>query len=200
MKKLFFKLSFIAVIIFTFYACLSDNELNADSKENFSATARSAEPFERGKIGAIRNNEATPLYDDIFLKTSLINEGFFTSIESVDLVYGFNPDRNEHEAFLTIIGQGSDGSSTVSLGYDIDLTIDGTDLYIENPDIVPNLFKEHTCTGNPCSSCKFIKGGFWNLKILGCECNGQGSCNHSVRTEGLGGAVKTLIAAAAAVA
>jgi len=40
------------------------------------------------------------------------------------------------------------------------------------------VFEEHTCSGNGCSSCSFVKNN--DGDITGCKCGGTGSCDHSV--------------------
>ena len=38
----------------------------------------------------------------------------------------------------------------------------------------------HSCTGDPCESCKFKKDK--EGTITGCDCNGSGKCNHTIST------------------
>lgn len=36
----------------------------------------------------------------------------------------------------------------------------------------------HSCSGDPCSSCSFVRDG--SDKITGCKCGGSGKCNHTI--------------------
>jgi hypothetical protein len=192
-------LSFVCCLAF---ACAIDNENHNPKQEDYGTEtiAKSGVDFGGGIIAVIRNNEATPMYDENIVKTELVNEGFFSTVESIELVYGFNAAEGNYEAFVNIVGKQTVDSVSVSVAYVADLIIQDDNIIIKNPEIAPNLFNKHTCTGNPCSSCEFTRSGFWNIKITGCKCNDSNqsnTCNHSINGGGVPvKAIKTLVDAA----
>jgi hypothetical protein len=144
--------------------------------------------FRGGQIGVIQNGVAVPLYDDSDVKNALISDGVFSSIESIEIVYGINPDGNKEEAFVTLIGV--EAASSTLVGIVADLTIDGNQLIIDNPEINPQPFATNTCTGTNCAWCEFDRSWFLG-RIRGCKpCsrpggdNGPATCNHSISTGG----------------
>lgn len=123
---------------------------------------------EEGVIAIIKDGEAHPLYEEENLINELIENNFFDEIESTNLVYGFNQEIDEYEAFLIIIGYKDIDSTSISIAFEADLIIEADKIILADPETSPNLFNKHSCLGQNCSSCDFVKEGFLNLKIKGC--------------------------------
>jgi hypothetical protein len=181
------------------YSCSNEESTNFQQEES-SATVRlkSNNNFEGGPIAVIDNGVARPLYDEVSVKADLIAENVFESIESIELVYGINPDTNNEEAFLTVIGVDKTTSQVVAIV--ADLTIDGDKLIIENPDTHQQAFAANTCNGVNCRSCQFERTGFLGLRITGCKpCSSPNddslpsACNHSQTSGGGGGIIMKLV-------
>ncbi len=119
----------------------------------------------------------------------IVADALGKSIDSVTFRYTWIEDPSEYEQgeseyYLAIDGlayflENSQTQSTYYC-YGIMLSISGS--YLEL--LVPTLSKtEHSCTGDPCSSCRFDKDA--NGKIIGCDCTVPGienKCNHSIKT------------------
>lgn len=193
MKKIkHYALGLLSAVLVTagLHAC-SNEEANNPQQKEFSTTvsAKSSDDFERGAVAVIEDGEAVPLYDETRLNITLVTEGFFAEIESIGLVYGFNPEVEEYEAFLTIVAKETVDLSLVAI--EIDLIRDGGQLFIMNPEIVPHLFNKHSCIGYNCRSCAFTRRGFFR-RITGCtscqavnEPSKPAGCNHSINGGGV---------------
>src|SRR5690554_4862462 len=190
------KLKFIALAIlvlgtFVFIAC-SDEGNTVNSVDSNTTNFKISSELERTVVAVIVDNQAVPLYDEIILKEMFVNRGLFREVESIDLAYGFNPEIDEYEAFLTIIAEEEINSSLVAVAIQADLIIDGGNLIIEDPEIQPIAFAKHSCTPDNCRKCAFERSGFLGLRIDGCkECGAVnnpekgGYCNHGINGGGV---------------
>lgn len=148
-------------------SCSGDKEnLNPNSNE-FDLLSRNG--FERFVIGKIIDGEPNPIVDFDEIEKKFIDDRIFINVESIKLEYGFNTQLSKYEAYLTIIADEEIDNSMVSVAFQVELVIEGDDLVVENPDFQSSMFKKHSCIGQNCRSCKFERGGFLNLKIIGCE-------------------------------
>lgn len=130
------------------------------------------------------NDVVTPLYDEAKLKESLVSEGFYAEVESIELEYYFNNDTKKQEAFFTIVAKSKDDFMLEA--FVADLVIDGGKIFMMNPNSAPTLFMNHKCEGSGCSSCDFTRDKW--LRITGCKCAVKttegGSCDHTKTTGG----------------
>lgn len=176
MKKVFVFVLGLLLSLILLYAC----KKNVQSSSNPDQSGIMSTSSSITLIGAISNGVAQPLLNIDSLKSSLITNGSFDDIEEIGLEYG--SINNNQEAYFTIIGK----KGIDAISFQAELIIQGQNIYIEDPgNNVPQTMAKHTCTGAPCSSCKFIRGGGWlGLGITGCACNGDGGeCNHSITSD-----------------
>ncbi len=197
------KLKFIALAIlvlgtFGFIAC-SDEGNTVNSVDSNTTNFKISNELERDVVAVIVDNQAVPLYDEIILKEMFVNRGLFREVKSIDLVYGFNSEEDNYEAFLTIVAKEEINSSLVAVAIEADLILDGDHLIIGDPEVKPYLFTKHECKGYNCLSCTFKREGFLGLRIVGCNpCGGANQpeepsgCNHSSSSGG-GSAVKEAV-------
>lgn len=183
------------VLLAGLYSC-SNEETGLQQKElNTTLLAKPGDDSEGTKVAIIEGEEVMPLYDEILLKEALVSEGIFVEIESIDLDYGFDPEKDKYEAFLTIIGKDKDDFSLVA--FQAELIIDGDELFIMNPETSPSgLFNTHNCIGQNCRKCAYERSGFLGLKIVGCKPCGAvndseqpGYCNHSINGGNIAGPI-----------
>ena len=169
------------------YSC-SNEEIKNSQQEEFNKNHSAKATFDRVALANIDGSTAIPLYNEIDLKAALVSEGFYDIVESVDVDYGFNEAENENEAYFTVVGSKDDKS----VAYQVELVIEGGEIFITNPEITPYFFNKHTCAGSGCSSCAFVKANW--LKITGCTCNEPaiegGYCNHTKSQDLVGGAIQ----------
>lgn len=178
----------VAVLTAGLYACSNEDTNSTQNQEALNFTTKS-DDFQGGVIATIKDGAAVLSYDEAQLKSELVTSGLFKSIESVELVYGYNPDNKKEESFLTVLGV--EPVTGMSAAVVIDLIVDGGkgQILIPNPSDSPEAFSSNTCKGSNCKSCDFERSGFWG-KIVGCkDCGGAGDpdkpayCEHS-RTSG----------------
>ncbi|HAI83941.1 MAG: hypothetical protein ACK4HE_06470 [Chitinophagaceae bacterium] len=131
-------------------------------------------------IGAMSSSGPTLTFNVEAFKDSLKTNDLFNTVEVVQVDYGI--ENGHEEAYLTIIGT----YNNATVAFQSILEIENEKFYINtNKSQTANKTK-HTCAGSPCSSCSFVRGGFLNLKIIGCKCSADpqnGVCNHTKETE-----------------
>lgn len=184
-KKIALSFLGVAFIATGFVACSNDDtgELQQETTATMSVTSN--EDFEKVAIATVEDNDVvTPLYDEAKLKESLVSEGFYAEVESIELEYYFNNDTKKQEAFFTIVAKSKDDFMLEA--FVADLVIDGGKIFMMNPNSAPTLFMNHKCEGSGCSSCDFTRDKW--LKITGCKCAVKttegGSCDHTKTTGG----------------
>ena len=152
------------------FSC-SNDEVNKSPLENTEQKSnlqhKDDGPIEIGKITG-REDDAEFTIDIEKFKTEILKYDLLAEIESVEI----------DATYLTIIGKDKEDFSLIS--FQAELLKDGAVLYFPNIENVPiETFSTHTCRGNNCSSCAFIKDA--KNKITGCECKtGRGQCNHTI--------------------
>jgi len=181
MKKLLLIITCIAISIAVFLSCAkSNNNVNENAAPNLITSSSISYPLFLGN--AVDGQNEIVLQNSSDLIDAIVSEGTFDLVEEISIKYGEEIDGNLNKGgYFTAIGK-KDGNS---VSYQVPLTFDNSgQLFIENPAMVP--LATHTCIGDGCSSCSFSRGGFLNIKITGCVCNGtSGSCNHSVTSGGV---------------
>src|SRR5690606_4619550 len=108
-KKIALSFLGVAFIATGFVACSNDDtgELQQETTATMSVTSN--EDFEKVAIATVEDNDVvTPLYDEAKLKESLVSEGFYAEVESIELEYYFNNDTKKQEAFFTIVAKSKD--------------------------------------------------------------------------------------------
>ena len=189
-KKTIFSIFGAALLTTGFVACSSDDNSTTESTltaetTNSTMSVKSNEDFEKVAMATVEDNDVvTPLYDEAKLKESLVSEGFYAEVESIELEYYFNNDTKKQEAFFTIVAKSKDDFMLEA--FVADLVIDGGKIFMMNPNSAPTLFMNHKCKGSGCSSCDFTRDKW--LKITGCKCAVKttegGSCDHTKTTGG----------------
>lgn len=167
------------------YACSNDDTGELQQETTATMSVNSNEDFEKVAMATVEDNDVvTPLYDEAKLKESLVSEGFYAEVESIELEYYFNNDTKKQEAFFTIVAKSKDDFMLEA--FVADLVIDGGKIFMMNPNSAPTLFMNHKCEGSGCSSCDFTRDKW--LKITGCKCAVKttegGSCDHTKTTGG----------------
>lgn len=172
------------------YSCTKESRLdNVNSEEKTAqqknASARSeSEPILIATINS-ETGDVSVVYNEDDITNWLLESGTMEEVESVKVQYG--SDRRGQEAYFTMVGK----ISGTSIAYQADLIVHRNNIYLPNPGSNANkgLFNSHSCAGSPCSSCSFTHGGRWGWKITGCQCNADGSCNHTIESGDVFGTV-----------
>lgn len=177
MKKIkHFALGIISAILVTagLYSC-NNEEVNNPQQENTEQNPN-LQSRSDGDVLIAYDDEGTInlLFDKNDFEASLTSEEIFAEVENIEI----------EEDILTIIGKKSGDFSLIA--FQAELIRDGNNLYFPDPEI-PELpittFATHECNGSGCSSCSFvyeIKSNGKNGKIIGCDCNDTGSCDHKI--------------------
>lgn len=143
------------------------------------------ESLDRVAVATMVNDEVQPLFDTDDLKKNLIADGFYTKVEDIQLGHFYNPEQNEEEAFLNIVGKENNTDELMALV--ANLVKDNDSLYIVITD--SSLFFTHKCEGVNCDKCGFEQDE-WG-RIIGCkacpkdefvENQESTNCNHSIST------------------
>lgn len=125
-------------------------------------------------IANYSDHKISLLFDKNDLEASLISEGIFAEVESIEI----------EEGFLTIIGKDIDSFKLQA--FQVELIKTENEYYYPNPEdtnLPVTTFATHECDGDKCSSCSFLYATKPNGKrgnIIGCDCNDTGSCDHKM--------------------
>jgi len=162
-----------ALLALGLYSCNNDEskDLNSQNTESMNSSAQARPTGGYFKFGEIVNGKFVSLVDLNAIKSEMLTIGVFAEIESVEI----------NENYLTIIGKDVDSFNLIA--FQAKFTKIGSDVLLPNAAYSPLFAETHSCAGNGCSSCAFIKDE--NGKTIGCDCKaGGGTCNHSVTDDG----------------
>lgn len=185
-----------ALVTVGIIACSSE-EANTTQQETAATAWNKSGSNLTGPVGQIVNGAAVPLYNEAQVKSALLADGTFTAIYDIELAYEYNAVQKKYESFMTVIGQETASSPTVAIV--ADLTINGNQLIILNPEDNQQAFRFHECIPQNCRSCDFQRAGGRFSRITGCKaCSVPGNsaetpeCNHRTNN-GNSGAVQLVI-------
>src|SRR5690606_42085325 len=81
----------MAFLVTSFIACSNDDTGELQQETTATMSVNSNEDFEKVAMATVEDNDVvTPLYDEAKLKESLVSEGFYAEVESIELEYYFN--------------------------------------------------------------------------------------------------------------
>ncbi|HTO17439.1 MAG TPA: hypothetical protein VLZ83_16860 [Edaphocola sp.] len=110
------------------------------------------------------------------LHSFLLENNIFSQVAKIEITIA---NENQKLAYFTLIGVDNNGMLTA---YQCDLLIEGTNVFLPNPEFLETFGKTHTCnSGSECSSCDFNYNKYG--QIIGCKClSGSAVCGHTVST------------------
>lgn len=159
------------------FACSNDETNNLSQDTNGLANELKSRIIEDVAIAQEQPGQNTLklLFDSNQMKKDLVDEGIFAEVESIDV----------GEGLFTIIGKNTNTYELVA--FQVELLKIGDKYYYpnpNNPDLPNTTFATHKCNGDKCSSCSFVyetkPNGKPSGKIIGCNCNDSGKCNHEM--------------------
>ncbi|RRA95410.1 hypothetical protein [Paenimyroides viscosum] len=173
-----------ALVTIGLYSCSNEETLNSNQDDSEQIANLQSRSDGDALIAHIDGANLVPQIDLYEFESELISSLIFEEIESIEIVSDLNPETNEYESYLNIIGKNPVNYSLTA--FQTELIKDGNYLYFpdpETPELPITTFATHECDGNGCSSCSFvyeIKSNGKKGKITGCDCNDTGSCDHKV--------------------